>query len=82
MTRNEAFMKIKDKVINANDLLDGLEVLGVIKFDEDNLSPSFVILAKLQDFQKVYNRIPICAAVPEIISALNEAGYKIVRKDD
>jgi hypothetical protein len=34
MTRNEALKKIENVIVNSSDLLDAIEALGLIKFDD------------------------------------------------
>lgn len=71
MTRKEANQKIKNKGhIQGNDyILDVLETLGLIKFEEEKQSTPFEILEKLG-----YN-------AGKAMILLEQAGYKIVRKD-
>ena len=81
MTRAEAINKLNS--IDGNEgnhvLLKKLEVLGLIKFEEEKIidSPSMVIRDNLVDLVN----LPMQKA-DQLINALMKAGYKIVRKGD
>lgn len=86
MTRNEAIHKMKeifrsdveDSKRNIDDFVDGLEALGLIKFDEIKPidSPSMVIKKQMEG----YFHNPMAMA-DQCINALMRAGYRIVRFD-
>ena len=82
MTREEALKKVNSLECGKfdNDLLNSLEMLGLIKFDEPKkvLSPSRIVCNKISSFTLpgTFNMI----LSDGIINELYQAGYKIIHK--
>lgn len=78
MTRNEA-KKIIENINESGPLfiLDAVEALGLIKFDEEKKvpSPASIIALEIGDFTTIPH-----ALSDKIIDALLKYGYKVIKK--